>query len=310
VKRVLVTGAIGFVGRVLSESLLADGYEVFGADREAADEPVETEVCDLESRGEVEALLDAISPEWIVHLAAQSSAGRSFAEPHSTIRNNVLPALHLVEYLRENNSTARLLAVGSADVYGPVTPDALPIVESQPPNPVNPYALSKWMQEETCRQYATTYDVDVILPRSFNHTGGGQSDTFVLSSFARQVTEIRLGQRDNHVRVGNIEVTRDFSDVRDICSAYRSLLEKGKRGVIYNVCSGESYSLRQLLEKLAELADVDIRIEVDPDRVRPADMKELCGDNSLIRKDTGWKPEIPIEETLKSLLDYWSDEVG
>jgi GDP-4-dehydro-6-deoxy-D-mannose reductase len=299
VKRVLVTGAIGFVGRVLSESLL-----------EAADEPVETEVCDLESRGEVEALLDAISPEWIVHLAAQSSAGRSFAEPHSTIRNNVLPALHLVEYLRENNSTARLLAVGSADVYGPVTPDALPIVESQPPNPVNPYALSKWMQEETCRQYATTYDVDVILPRSFNHTGGGQSDTFVLSSFARQVTEIRLGQRDNHVRVGNIEVTRDFSDVRDICSAYRSLLEKGKRGVIYNVCSGESYSLRQLLEKLAELADVDIRIEVDPDRVRPADMKELCGDNSLIRKDTGWKPEIPIEETLKSLLDYWSDEVG
>jgi GDP-4-dehydro-6-deoxy-D-mannose reductase len=310
VKRVLVTGAIGFVGRVLSASLLADGYEVLGADREAAREPVETEVCDLESRGEVEALLDAHRPDWIVHLAAQSSAGRSFAEPHSTIRNNLLPALHLLEYLRENQSSARLLAVGSADVYGPVGPDALPIVESQAPNPVNPYALSKWLQEQTCRHYAKLYEVDVIVPRSFNHTGGGQSDTFVLSSFARQVTEIRLGRRDNEVKVGNIDIKRDFSDVTDVCKAYRSLLEKGKRGTAYNVCSGESYSLRVLLEKLGELAGVEIRITVDPERVRPVDMQELCGDNSLIARHTGWKPEVPIERTLQSLLDYWSAELG
>lgn len=310
VKRVLITGSSGFVGRILGASLATDGFHVVGADLEAASQPVETRACDLASQAQLASLLDDVDPEWIVHLAAQSSAGRSFDEPHATIGNNILPALHLVEYLRDRGSKARLLVVGSADVYGAVPKDALPIAESQRPRPGNPYALSKWLQEETCRMYASLYDVDIVMTRSFNHTGAGQRDTFVLPGFARQVAEIRLGRRDRRVEVGNIEIKRDFSNVEDVCKAYRRLLESGRPGAVYNVCSGSSYSLRELLEKLATLAGVDIDIVVDPKRVRPVDMEELRGDYALLTRDTGWRPEIPIDVTLRSLLDHWAVELA
>jgi GDP-4-dehydro-6-deoxy-D-mannose reductase len=310
VKRVLITGSGGFVGRILGASLVADGFDVVGADLEATSDPIDTRACNLENQADLGRLLDDVAPEWIVHLAAQSSAGRSFDEPHATIRNNLLPALHLLDYLREHGSKARLLVVGSADVYGAVPKEALPIAESQLPRPANPYALSKWLQEETCRQYASLYGIDVVMTRSFNHTGAGQRDTFVLPSFARQIAEIRLGRRDARVEVGNIEIERDFSDVRDVCRAYRQLLEAGRTGVIYNVCSGTSHSLRTLLEKLAALAGVEIDIVVDEKRVRPVDMEVLRGDHSLLTRDTGWQPAIPIEDTLQSLLDYWAVELA
>ena len=217
----------------------------------------------------------------------------------------MLPVLNILEYLRMHGTGARLLAVGSSEVYGPVDASALPLVETRTPNPVSPYALSKLMQEQLCLQYAGLYDIDVVLTRSFNHTGPGQAETFVLPSFARQIVEIKRGEHARKIKVGNIDIRRDFLDVSDVCRAYISLLRRGRRGGVYNVCSGTSYSLRELLEKLAAIAGLEIGIEVDTERVRPVDIEELRGDNTRIVSDTGWSAQVSIDQTMASLLDHW-----
>ena len=307
-ERILVTGCGGFVGRYLTDLLVEEGFETWGADREpAANEFAGHECvpCDLRNRGDVDGLLDRVQPGYIVHLAAQSSGRISFSQPHQTLSNNILSILNILDWLRTSGSTTRLLAVGSADVYGSVQKKDLPLRETQPRNPNNPYALSKAIQEESCAMYAALYDVDVVSTRSFNHTGAGRPDTFVLSSFARRIIEIKSGVREPVVEVGNVDVRRDFSDVEDVCRAYLMLLRRGKSGEVYNVCSGESHTLRALLEKLAVLAGVQIEIRVDKERLRPSDMEELRGDYTKLTRDTGWAPRIPIERTLQSLLDFW-----
>lgn len=308
-KRLLVTGSRGFVGRALTAALEAEGFEVWGVDRDHDPETDRVLAADLCDREAVTSVLDRVRPGYIVHLAAQSSAGRSFEDPHFTIRNNVLPALNILEYLRENGGAGtRLLAVGSAEIYGPVATGDLPLVEDRVPRPVSPYALGKLFQEQCCEQYGSLYGLDVVMTRSFNHTGTGQRDTFVLPSFARQIIDIKNGRRSRHVGVGNVEVRRDFLDVRDVCRAYARLLESGQRGTVYNVCSGAAYSLRELLERLAALAGVTVEIRAETDRIRPMDIPELRGDNRRIAADTGWAPSIPIDEMLRTLLDYWSSK--
>jgi GDP-4-dehydro-6-deoxy-D-mannose reductase len=288
------------------------GWTTWGVDRRQTLEEFAGEeyvACDLQDEIAVERVLDRVRPEFIVHLAAQSSAGRSFAEPALTIRNNVIPVLNILDYVRKRQANTRLLAVGSADIYGPVEEDILPLQENRSPNPVNAYALSKSLQEQCCRQYASLYEIDVVATRSFNHTGHGQTEVFVLSSFAKQIVEIKKGLREPVVEVGNTEVRRDFLDVTDVCRAYLALLEKGRRGEVYNVCSGTSHSVRELLETLCRLADVKLRTDVKDNRLRATDIRELRGDNSKIKADTGWTPEIPLEDTLQSLLDYWDREI-
>lgn len=307
--RVLVTGCGGFVGRILCPMLRGEGCEVWGTDRTDAGsfEGHEYRVTDLADRSRADALLDECRPRFLVHLAAQSSGGKSFDEPHMTIYNNALPVLHILEFLRSERVGTRLLAVGSADVYGVVDAGDLPLRETRAPRPNNPYALSKTIQEQCAQLYSSLYGLDVVMTRSFNHTGWGRPDRFVLSSFARQVVEISRGMRDPVVDVGNIDVRRDFSDVRDVCRAYAALLTKGRSGEIYNVCSGTSHSLRELLERLTKLAGVRVEVRVDRSRLRPSDMEELRGDNDKMMKDTGWSPAVPIDETLRWLLDFWID---
>jgi GDP-4-dehydro-6-deoxy-D-mannose reductase len=308
-EKVLVTGCLGFVGRILTEKLLRAGYEVWGVDQSDGDDRYTGKLVppnDLLTVKKAQELVDRAGPRYIVHLAAQSSAGRSFEEPQLTISNNVLPVLNLLDCLRTGKGQIRMLAVGSADVYGSVTKEDLPLRESMPPRPGNPYALSKAIQEQVCNQYVALYGVDVVSTRSFNHTGAGQRDTFVLPSFARQIVQIKQGQRKPRVEVGNVELKRDFSDVNDVCDAYIALLKKGRSGEVYNVCSGASYSLRELLEKLAAIAGVDVEIRVDKERVRPVDMEELRGDNNKIIGDARWAPRLSISETLRSLIEYWS----
>jgi GDP-4-dehydro-6-deoxy-D-mannose reductase len=310
VTRVLITGNGGFVGRVLVEKMAVRGYEVWGADRapmESGFKGARQLSVDLTNQSGVVKVLDQAQPEAIVHLAAQASVRRSFDEPIETILNNTLPVLYMLDHLRAHKTACRLLVVGSADEYGPVdSPDELPLREDSPVRPTNPYALAKSIQNQYGTGYALLYGTDVVATRSFNHTGAGQRDAFVLPSFAKQITEIKLGRRDPVIHAGNLDVRRDFVDVRDVCEAYIALLEKGKKGETYNVCSGRSYRLRDLLDRLCELAGVDVRIEVDADRLRPVDTPELRGDNAKIRAHTGWSPQTPIEETLGSLLDYWA----
>jgi GDP-4-dehydro-6-deoxy-D-mannose reductase len=308
-KRVLVTGSGGFVGPYVVDALVRAGCRVSGVDMrdDAGSAALETYVSqDLSDRKAVETLIDRVSPDAIVHLAAQSSAGRSFSEPFDTLTRNILPVINLLDVVRKRARHIKILAVGSADVYGPVAETDLPLVESRVPNPLNPYALSKAIQEQCCIQYARLYKTDVVATRSFNHTGAGQRDTFVLASFARQISEIRLGMREPVLDVGDLDLRRDFTDVRDIAEAYVSLLERGKAGEVYNVCSGTARSLRGLLGLLCETAKVRPEIRVDQKRLRPADIRELRGDPSKIARDTGWRSRIAITETIEWLLDSWT----
>jgi GDP-4-dehydro-6-deoxy-D-mannose reductase len=176
--------------------------------------------------------------------------------------------------------------------------------------PESPYALAKSIQNQFCRTFASLYHVDAVITRSFNHTGAGQSDVFVLPSFARQIAEIKAGRRERVMRVGNLDVKRDFLDVRDVCGAYMLLLDKGAPGETYNVCSGRSYHLRDLLDRMCELAGVDVDIVVDPERLRPVDMPELRGDAAKLSAATGWAPEVSIDDTLRSLLSHWDGRVA
>jgi GDP-4-dehydro-6-deoxy-D-mannose reductase len=308
----LVTGCGGFVGPYVIKALVREGYEVWGVDIEEPNHGFAGQryvSLDLSNRAAVDGLLEQAAPSAIVHLAAQSSAGRSFQEPITTLTRNILPILYLLEFARKRATGARILAVGSADVYGSADQTDIPLKETSPAKPLNPYALSKAIQEQCCVQYASLYGTDVVLTRSFNHTGEGQRDVFVLSSFARQISEIRMKVRKPVVEVGNVDLRRDFTDVRDVARAYAALLRDGKRGEVYNVCSGVSYSLRELLETMCRIAGVVVDIRVDSGRVRPADIMELRGDSSKITRDTGWSPAIPIDDTLKSLLDFWSGTI-
>ncbi|MFH1756089.1 MAG: GDP-mannose 4,6-dehydratase [Candidatus Latescibacterota bacterium] len=307
-KRVLVTGCWGFVGRVAVEMLHAKGYQVWGTDimDGGAVFPGDAYLpCDLQDEQAVNVLLDEVHPDCIIHLAAQSSARVSFDEPLPTIRNNVLPVLYILDCLRSRSLKTRLLAVGSADEYGPVPEKAMPLIETRAANPVNPYALSKVMQSDSCRSYASLYGVDVVITRSFNHTGPRQTDTFVLPSFARQVAEIEAGMRPPVLEVGNLEVRRDFLDVTDVVAAYIALLEKGQKGEIYNVCSGVAHSLQDLLDQLILIAGVHVEVRISDQRLRPVDTPELRGDHGKLTRDTAWQPRISMHDMLSSLLAYW-----
>lgn len=312
--RLLVTGCSGFVGQVLVDNALTAGHEVWGADQTPPDKEFKGAqhiVCNLLDENAVDQLLDKAKPEQIVHLAAQSSVRLSFDDPAGTIVSNTVPALHILDYLRTKASACRLLAVGSADEYGPVkSPADLPLREDGPVNPVNAYALAKSIQNQYCRYYASHYGVDVLMTRSFNHTGAGQRDTFVLPSFAKQIVEINMGLRDAVIEVGNLEVRREFLDVRDVCAAYLALLRDGKKGETYNVCSGVSHRLRDLLDKMCELAAVTVEVKTDPGRLRATDTPELRGDAAKLREETGWSPAIPVEGTLRSLLDFWKTRLS
>jgi GDP-4-dehydro-6-deoxy-D-mannose reductase len=297
------------VGRTLVARLVSLGYGVWGADRIpttggfAGERELTVELKDPQAVGD---MLEDAAPEGIFHLAAQASVRRSFEQPIDTILDNTVPILYLLDHMKSAPTACRLLVVGSADEYGTVAdPDRLPLDEKSPVHPNNPYALAKSIQNQYCLGFAALYGLDVVLTRSFNHTGPGQADTYVLPSFARQVAEIKLGLREPVIEVGNLEIKRDFLDVRDVCSAYIALMEHGTKGEVYNVCTGGSYVLRDLLERMCRLAGVDVEIVVDPNRLRPADTPELRGVADKIRTDTGWKPEYSIEDTLGELIRHW-----
>jgi GDP-4-dehydro-6-deoxy-D-mannose reductase len=313
VERALVTGCNGFVGRALMSRLTGAGYEVWGVDRSDADPGFKGKRYvqgDLTDAAFVADTLNESMPACVVHLAAQSSVAKSFDEPTPTLRDGTAPALLILEHARTAKSSMRVLLIGSADEYGAVSPAQIPVREDTPAQPESPYALAKAIQNYYGRMYAKLYRVDAMMTRSFNHTGPGQRDAFVLSSFAKQVAEIRRGLREAEIEVGNLDVRRDFMDVRDVCDAYVVLLMKGRMGETYNVCSGQSYRVGDLLRELCALAAVHVAIRVDVARLRPVDTPELRGDPSKMSAHTGWSAKTPIQETLKALLDYWDGELG
>lgn len=292
----------------MAARLRVGGFEVRGVDRaETCDVlPAHSYLSgDLRDPGFVAEVIEVESLDCIVHLAAQSSVRRSFDEPASTLADGTLPALNMLNHIRESGEKTRLLLVGSADEYGVVPAGEMPIAETRATKPASPYALAKSIQNQFGAMFSSLYGVDTVMTRSFNHTGPGQREEFVLANFARQVAEIKRGRRDPVIDVGDIEIRRDFLDVRDVCDAYTVLLKKGRSGETYNVCSGNSYRIRDLLEKLCALAGVDVQVRVDQARMRPVDMRELRGEAAKIKDHTGWTAKLDIDETLKAMLDDW-----
>jgi GDP-4-dehydro-6-deoxy-D-mannose reductase len=312
--KVLVTGVAGFVGVHLSRFLLAERspMEVFGivrpgAPRKRVPEGVQILDADLEEGPQVEAVLDRVHPDRIVHLAAQSSPQDSWADPEGTLRTNVVGLLHLLEGVRRRRLSPRILVVGSAEEYGLVDPRDLPVSEDAPLRPATPYAVSKIAQGYLALQYTLAFSLGIVRTRTFHHTGPGRGPSFAESAFARQIVDVELGRRPPLIEVGNLEAVRDFSDARDVVRAYWALLEHGNAGEVYNVCSGQGIRIRDVLEKLIRASGVKVEVRVDPERLRPADVAALVGDPARLRARTGWEPRLSIDQSLADLLQYWRE---
>jgi len=315
--RALITGAGGFVGRHVCAYLLAHtDWELMGT---VYPHPVETQPkdsclrlrhADLRDPELVQALVSEVQPDYILHLAAQSFVPTSFADPWDTLQNNIRAQLNLLEAVRRSARDVRVLVIGSNEEYGAPRPDELPQTEESPLRPNNPYAVSKVAQDLLGLQYHLAYGLPVVRVRPFNHTGPGQAPRFVVPAFASQIARIEAGLQEPVMKVGNLEVARDFTDVRDIVRAYHLAVTQGEPGEVYNLASGQARSVQGILEKLLCLSAVEIRVERDPERYRPVDVPVVCGSAHKFRRLTGWEPEIPFEQTVQDVLTYWRDQVG
>lgn len=302
-----MTGASGFVAAHLLPRLVTAGATPLALGPPGLPPPAgvaDAFVADLREREPVAAAIADARPDAVIHLAAQSSAARSFEAPAETFAVNTLGTWHLLEAVNAHAPRARVLAVGTSEVYGPQSPGTR-VGEDAPFRPVSPYALSKAAADAAAEAAVAHRGLDVVRTRSFGHTGPGQTSRFVIPAWAEQIAAIERGAADPVLRVGNLDVTRDLCDVRDVVDAYVALLERGVRGAAYNVCRGEGAALRDVLARLVALSHVPVTVEVDPARLRPADVPYLVGDPSRIAADTGWRASIPFERTLADVLEEW-----
>lgn len=302
-EKVLIFGAGGFVGSYLSREFLEHGYAVVGSDK-ATRRQLPPEVAfhpaDLLNAEEVESLVNAVTPDVVINLAAISSVGASWGIPQTTIEVNVVGALNILEAARKAEKKPRILFVGSSEEYV-ITEQA--INEETELNASNPYGISKVTQENFAALYRAHYGLQVYCVRPFNHTGVGQRDSFVLPSFCKQVAAIEKSGQPGTIQVGNLNIERDFSHVKDIVRAYRMIVEQDDCRAIYNVGSGTAYNLTELLRYITKLSHQSISIEVDPARFRPSDQPRICCDHSRITEELGWTPEYSVYDALKEMYD-------
>lgn len=304
--RVLIFGAGGFVGSYLCKEFLNNGYKVSGTDKgEGSALPSEVDFykTDLMQVNEVEKLIGQIQPDIIVNLAAISSVGASWNMPQTTMAINVIGALNIMEAARKSEQKPRILFVGSSEEY---VISENPLDENTQLNANNPYGISKVTQEQFAKLYREQYGLKIYCVRPFNHTGIGQRDSFVLPSFCKQVAEIDKSGKDGKIQVGNLKVKRDFSHVKDVVRAYRMIVESDNCNQIYNVGSGNAYSLEDMLTYIIGLSNQHIEIEVDQNRIRPTDQPVICCDRSLIGKELGWEPQYNVYDALKEMYEYYA----
>ncbi len=308
--KALITGICGFVGGHLTRLLLSRGYEVAGLDTdeleaELASTEIELFKGDLRDENVIANALNEFKPDTLFHLAAQSSVKLSFEDPFETFSVNLIGTLVLLETISKLDAPVKTLVISSSEVYGRLEPEECPVNEDHPLKPINPYAVSKASLDLLAHQYFMAYGMPVYITRAFSHSGPGQKTVAVLSDWAFQIAKIDLGLTPPQLKVGNTNVQRDYTDVRDVVRAYVDIVEKGKAGTAYNVCSGRGYKLSDLLDKYRSLIDRDVEITSDKSRMRPVDIPILIGSYERLSADTGWKPTIPIETTLSDSLKFW-----
>ncbi len=313
--RILVTGAAGFVASHLGEICSGKGdLELIGLQRPTSvtrilprgfTTGVEADILDPDG------LKDAVAearPDTIIHLAGQSSVHESHRNPGGTLLANILGTQHLL-FAAEKARVRRVLVVGSADEYGVVEPEDVPLREDRPLSPLSPYAVSRVAQGALCSEFARRKTLEIVRTRTFPHTGKRRGAVFAESSFARQLAEIELDGAEPVIHVGNLDAIRDFSDVKEVIQAYLLLLSRGESGTVYNVCSGRGVAMREVLDSLIALSGLKVEVRVDTARLRPADLPVLVGDPSRLRAATGFAPSGKLDRALADLLADWRDAV-
>jgi GDP-4-dehydro-6-deoxy-D-mannose reductase len=311
--RALITGIGGFVGRHLLQHLQAQGDQVFGLGRPAdcvgLPDDLRVFLADLSDRAAIDSVVREVRPDAIYHLAAQSSTGDSLVDPWATIGNNLLGQLSLFEALLAHNERPRVLVVGSSDEYGHLRAQDVPTNEDVPLRPTTPYAVSKVGQDVLGYQYFAQHHLPVVRVRPFNHTGPGHDARFVIPSFAQQLAQIEVGDREPVLRVGNVDVARDFCDARDMVGAYRLAVLAGVPGDVYNLGRGRSVRIADVVDELIALCRLPVRVIVDPALLRPSDVPRQEADTRKFTALTGWQPVIPWHTTLLDTLNYWRERV-
>lgn len=304
-KSLLIFGISGFVGNYLATEFFNNGYKIFGTDVQVSDnlpDYVDFEICDLLDGKAVKQCICKVQPTHIINLAAISSVGMSWNVPQKTVEVNVVGALNVLEAVKDINKDIKVMFIGSSEEYAV---SDVPIDEKSQLDSNNPYGISKIMQENFARLYRERFGIKVYCVRAFNHTGVGQNENFVIPNWCKQAADIEKSGRSGVIKVGNLEAERDFSDVRDIVNAYRIIIESDDCTKIYNVGSGQTYKLSDLLDYIISLASQKIIIEFDPERIRPVDNRVICCNKKLIENELNWKSNYSIFETLNEIYSFF-----
>jgi GDP-4-dehydro-6-deoxy-D-mannose reductase len=315
--RALITGVTGFAGSHLAEYLIAHtDLEVLGTDISSNDRniahikrDIEFVLGDMSQPDVASDVLIRTKPDYIFHLAAQAFVPISWRDPWQTLANNIRAQLNILQALLETGARPRVLIVGSADEYGLITPDELPITEATPLRPYSPYAVSKIAQDMLGYQYYASHSLPIVRVRPFNHIGARQSPAFVTSDFARQIAEIEAGSQEPNLKVGNLDARRDFTDVRDMVRAYHLALEHGEAGDVYNLGAEKAYSIREVLDMLLGMSEAKIEVVPDEGRFRPSDVPIVVCDCGKFRERSGWRATIGLQESLLDVLNYWRKRI-
>ena len=312
--RILITGCTGFAGSHLVEQCRfrypqaelfgVTGHQTFHTVTPSMSD-VKLLVADITREEAIRQVVAMSQPDLIIHLAAQSSISASWRDPFGTLEVNAGGVIHLLEALRSEQLTPRIVLVGSGEQYGMVHPEDIPIREECPFRPANPYAVSKVTQDFYGYQYFVAYGLPILRARPFNHFGPRQASTFVIANFARQIALIEAKRTESVLSIGNLEAWRDFLPVEDVVAAYLAIAEQGQPGEAYNIGSGQARSIKEILDLLLTFARVPIQLLEDPARLRPIDVPLLEADTSHLRTDTNWKPVVQFEFALLQTLDFW-----
>jgi len=316
IKNYLITGFSGFVSKYFVEYLnrIQEKVNILGIDvaepyfdfEHSDNNDIKFSKVDLLDKNKVRRIILRFQPDFILHLASFSSVAFSWMKPVFSFNNNTNIFLNLLEAVKETGIKCRVLSVGSSEEYGIVKDEDLPLSESTKLNPISPYAVARVSQELLSKIYVDGYGLNIVMTRSFNHIGPRQKEVFVVSSFAKQMVEIKKKNRSKGVLpVGNLKIVRDFLDVRDVVKAYYLLFKKGKNGEIYNVCGGKGIVLKEIINCIAGYLKIKVELKVEQSLVRPNDNPVIIGNNKKIRDELGWQPEIPLEKSIADICDYW-----